>query len=106
MCRRHQFHNFPYFDNYFVRTLSGNMQPGTPVTVMNLVSALSRLHRFSSIWIIGELRSTSDAFWSSLMRRPDVTADVVSNKWSLNGVGISNEEIDDMWTQHPDVLKV
>jgi hypothetical protein len=110
---------FPYFDNYLTRTLSGNTSPAHRVTVHDLLRAQSRLHRFSSIWLLEDLHATSDGFWQSLMGRPDMSADAVQNLWSQDHqVGepepgftrpekvVGRQDIEAMWAAHQDVLEV
>ena len=102
---------FPYFDNYMTRMLSGKTSPNSTLTVEDLAVAQSRLHRFSSIWVLGDLDSTTHHFWENLMNRGDVRSSSIDNIWSINSTATNTSspslrQIKELWAAHPSILKV
>ena len=111
LCSRMQMAGFPYFDNYMTRMLSGKTSPNSKLRVRDLAVAQSRLHRFSSIWVLGDLDSTSHHFWANLLKRSDVRSSSIDNIWSINTTATnvsspSLQQIKELWAAHPSILKV
>eukprot|EP00750_Incisomonas_marina_P011567 INCI16391.2.p1 GENE.INCI16391.2~~INCI16391.2.p1 ORF type:complete len:762 (-),score=116.40 INCI16391.2:1504-3789(-) len=103
-----QLKGFRYFDNYLTRILSGNIERDH-VSRADFLLAISRLHRFSSIWDLNDLDATSAQFWAAFSGRPDIGPNSMKNIWSTNtsfaGVAtVSQDDVNAMWTRYPTIL--